>query len=42
MEDFYMGDATVRIFLPVFKMNFPELVDMTPAAGGRFPQSSFR
>src|SRR5437588_4570990 len=23
MEDFYMGDATVRIFLPVFKMNFP-------------------
>jgi 4-hydroxy-3-polyprenylbenzoate decarboxylase len=34
MEDFYMGDASVRIFLPVFKMNFPELVDMTlPAAG---------
>ncbi|MEP6698682.1 MAG: UbiD family decarboxylase, partial [Verrucomicrobiota bacterium] len=28
MEDFYMGDASVRIFLPVFKMNFPELVDM--------------
>src|ERR1700682_99401 len=35
MEDFYMGDATVRIFLPVFKMNFPELVDMTlPPEGG--------
>ena len=25
MEDFYMGDATVRIFLPVFKMNFRRL-----------------
>jgi len=28
MEDFYMGDTTVRIFLPDFKMNFPELDDM--------------
>ncbi len=28
MEDFYMGDASVRVFLPVFKMNFPEIVDM--------------
>jgi 4-hydroxy-3-polyprenylbenzoate decarboxylase len=36
MEDFYMGDATVRIFLPVFKMNFPELVDMTLPAEGVF------
>ena len=36
MEDFYMGDATVRIFLPVFKMNFPELVDMTLPAPGVF------
>src|SRR5712692_2772526 len=26
MEDYYLGDASVRIFLPVFKMNFPELV----------------
>ena len=34
MEDFYMGTASVRIFLPVFKMNFPEIVDMAlPAAG---------
>jgi len=36
MEDFYMADATVRIFLPVFKMNFPELVDMTLPAEGVF------
>jgi 4-hydroxy-3-polyprenylbenzoate decarboxylase len=36
MEDFYMGDASVRIFLPVFKMNFPELVDMTLPAEGVF------
>ncbi len=36
MEDFYIGDAAVRIFLPVFKMNFPELVDMTLPAEGVF------
>jgi 4-hydroxy-3-polyprenylbenzoate decarboxylase len=36
MEDFYLGDASVRIFLPVFKMNFPELVDMTLPAEGVF------
>jgi 4-hydroxy-3-polyprenylbenzoate decarboxylase len=36
MEDYYLGDATVRIFLPVFKMNFPELVDMTLPAEGVF------
>jgi 4-hydroxy-3-polyprenylbenzoate decarboxylase len=36
MEDFYMGDASVRIFLPVFKMNFPELVDMVLPAEGVF------
>jgi 4-hydroxy-3-polyprenylbenzoate decarboxylase len=36
MEDYYMGDASVRIFLPVFKMNFPELVDMTLPAEGVF------
>ena len=36
MEDFYMGDASVRIFLPVFKMNFPELVDMALPAEGVF------
>src|SRR5438094_3332468 len=36
MEDCYMGDATVRIFLPVFKMNFPEIVDMTLPPEGVF------
>jgi len=36
MEDFYIGDAVVRIFLPVFKMNFPELVDMTLPSEGVF------
>jgi 4-hydroxy-3-polyprenylbenzoate decarboxylase len=36
MEDFYIGDASVRIFLPVFKMNFPELVDMALPAEGVF------
>ena len=39
MEDFYMGTASVRIFLPVFKMNFPEIVDMALPGGGRVPQS---
>jgi 4-hydroxy-3-polyprenylbenzoate decarboxylase len=36
MEDFYLGSASVRIFLPVFKMNFPELVDMALPAEGVF------
>ncbi len=36
MEDFYMGTASVRIFLPIFKMNFPEIVDMALPAEGVF------
>ncbi|MDH4470605.1 MAG: menaquinone biosynthesis decarboxylase [Verrucomicrobiae bacterium] len=36
MEDFYMGEASVRIFLPIFKMNFPEIVDMALPAEGVF------
>lgn len=36
MEDFYIGDASVRVFLPVFKMNFPELVDMALPPEGVF------
>ena len=36
MEDFYLGGASVRIFLPVFKMNFPEIVDMALPAEGVF------
>ena len=36
MEDFYLGSASVRIFLPVFRMNFPEIVDMALPAEGVF------
>jgi len=36
MEDFYLGDASVRILLPVFKMNFPEIADMTLPPEGVF------
>jgi 4-hydroxy-3-polyprenylbenzoate decarboxylase len=36
MEDFYMGTASVRLFLPIFKMNFPELVDIALPAEGVF------
>ena len=36
MEDFYMGSASVRIFLPVFKMTFQEIVDIALPAEGVF------
>lgn len=36
MEDFYMGAASVKLFLPVFKMNFPEIVDIALPAEGVF------
>ncbi len=36
MEDFYMGGASVRLFLPVFKMNFPEIADIALPAEGVF------
>lgn len=36
MEDFFIGDASVRIFLPVLKMNMPEIVDLTLPAEGVF------
>jgi 4-hydroxy-3-polyprenylbenzoate decarboxylase len=36
MEDFYIGTASVRLFLPVLKMNFPELVDLALPAEGVF------
>jgi 4-hydroxy-3-polyprenylbenzoate decarboxylase len=36
MEDFYIGAASARIFLPVFKMTFPEIVDMALPAEGVF------
>jgi 4-hydroxy-3-polyprenylbenzoate decarboxylase len=36
MEDFYMGTASVRVFLPIFQMNFPEIVDIALPAEGVF------
>jgi 4-hydroxy-3-polyprenylbenzoate decarboxylase len=36
MEDFYIGSASVELFLPVFKMTFPELVDLALPAEGVF------
>jgi 4-hydroxy-3-polyprenylbenzoate decarboxylase len=36
MEDFYLGAASVRLFLPIFKMNFPEIVDIALPAEGVF------
>jgi 4-hydroxy-3-polyprenylbenzoate decarboxylase len=36
MEDFYLGSASVAIFLPVFRMNFPEIVDLALPAEGVF------
>lgn len=35
-EDFYMGHAIERIFLPVMKMQFPEIVDVAMPAEGIF------
>ena len=36
MEDFYIGSASVQLFLPIFKMTFPELVDLALPAEGVF------
>jgi 4-hydroxy-3-polyprenylbenzoate decarboxylase len=36
MEDFYIGSASVRLFLPILKMNFPEIVDLALPAEGVF------
>ncbi len=36
MEDYFMGTASVRIFMPIFRMNFPEIVDMALPAEGVF------
>jgi 4-hydroxy-3-polyprenylbenzoate decarboxylase len=36
MEDFYIGSASVKLFLPVFKMTFPELADLALPAEGVF------
>ena len=36
MEDFYIGGASLQLFLPIFKMNFPEIVDLALPAEGVF------
>ncbi len=36
MEDFYIGAASVKLFLPIFQMNFPEIVDLALPAEGTF------
>lgn len=41
MEDFYIGSASVRLFLPILKMNFPELVDIALPAEGVFHNMVF-
>lgn len=41
MEDFYIGAASVRLFLPIFKMNFPEIVDIALPAEGVFHNMVF-
>ena len=42
MEDFYIGGASVKLFLPIFKMNFPENVDLAlpPACRQAGPKAS--
>jgi len=35
-EDFYMGHAVERIFLPVMKMQYPEIIDVAMPAEGIF------
>lgn len=36
MEDFYMGAASVKLFLPIFQMNFPEIIDIALPSEGVF------
>jgi 4-hydroxy-3-polyprenylbenzoate decarboxylase len=36
MEDFYIGGASVKLFLPIFKLSFPEIVDLALPAEGVF------
>ncbi|MFO1475103.1 MAG: UbiD family decarboxylase [Verrucomicrobiota bacterium] len=36
MEDFYIGSASVKLFLPLLQMNFPEIVDIALPAEGVF------
>ena len=42
MEDFYLGHATERIFLPLLKLTIPEIVDYHMPAAGDLPQPRVR
>ena len=36
MEDFYLGGASVRLFMPIIRMSFPEIIDIALPAEGVF------
>lgn len=36
MEDFYIGTASVKLFMPILRANFPEIVDIALPAEGVF------
>ena len=36
MEDFFLGKATERLFLPIIRMTLPDLVDMNLPLEGVF------
>jgi 4-hydroxy-3-polyprenylbenzoate decarboxylase len=36
MEDFHLGGASVQLFLPIFKMSFPDIVDVALPTEGVF------
>ena len=36
MEDFHMGSASVKLFMPILRMTFPEIVDIALPAEGVF------
>ncbi|MDG2213177.1 MAG: menaquinone biosynthesis decarboxylase, partial [Verrucomicrobiota bacterium] len=36
MEDFYLGSASVKLFMPILRMNFPEITDIALPAEGVF------
>ena len=41
MEDFYIGSASLRLFMPIFRMNFPEIIDIALPAEGVFHNMVF-
>ncbi|MGZ4961509.1 MAG: menaquinone biosynthesis decarboxylase [Limisphaerales bacterium] len=41
MEDFYIGTASVKLFMPILKMSFPEIVDIGLPAEGVFHNMVF-